>query len=230
MSKPTKCIYCGAAEATTRDHIPPKSLYGKPRPSGLITVPSCEDCNRGFSLDDEYFRTVLALKEKAGDHPDAQFASKVAIRALRKPRKRGFAQAILGTTRTVRLRSHGGLDLGIGATYSVELARLGRVVSRITRALYWHHAHERILAKCGVETFFEDGLAHLTQDERRDLQIRIIAPLLAAHVHETPRNVLRYWYQLAAGEEPASAWLYEFYGNVRCLSLVVPETATGPRP
>jgi len=62
------------------------------------------------------------------------------------------------------------------------------------------------------------------------MQAKIIAPLLATPVQETPRSVLRYWYQLAAGEEPASAWLYEFYGNVRCVSLVAPEIAIRPGP
>ena len=53
------CAYCGAV-ATTRDHVPPKCLLEKPLPNGLLTVPSCNDCNNGFSLDEQYLQVVLA--------------------------------------------------------------------------------------------------------------------------------------------------------------------------
>jgi len=39
------CVYCGKKLPLTKDHIPPKNLYSKPRPSNLITVPCCEKCN-----------------------------------------------------------------------------------------------------------------------------------------------------------------------------------------
>ena len=46
--------------ATTRDHVPPRCLLEKPFPPGLLTVPSCHDCNNGFSLDEQYLQIVLA--------------------------------------------------------------------------------------------------------------------------------------------------------------------------
>lgn len=39
------CCYCGVRKATTKDHIPPKSIFNKPRPCDLITVPYCFECN-----------------------------------------------------------------------------------------------------------------------------------------------------------------------------------------
>src|SRR5262245_21112273 len=63
MSSDPRCIcgYCGRAEATTRDHIPPKAIFLVPRPSDLITVPSCASCNHGASDSDELFRAYLSL-------------------------------------------------------------------------------------------------------------------------------------------------------------------------
>jgi hypothetical protein len=54
-----ECYLCGTP-ATTQDHIPPKCMFPKPRPTDLITVPSCCACNDKTKLDDEYFRLVVA--------------------------------------------------------------------------------------------------------------------------------------------------------------------------
>lgn len=52
------CVYCGR-RATTRDHVPPRSLLERPFPANLPTVPCCERCNRGYSLDEQYFLVLL---------------------------------------------------------------------------------------------------------------------------------------------------------------------------
>jgi hypothetical protein len=51
-------VYCGQ-RATTRDHVPPRSLLERPFPSNLPTVAGCEPCNCGFSLDEQYFLVLL---------------------------------------------------------------------------------------------------------------------------------------------------------------------------
>src|SRR5437764_2311666 len=55
-----KCYLCGAADRVTRDHIPPKGLFPRPRPSNLHTLPCCESCNNRASADDEYFRLAVS--------------------------------------------------------------------------------------------------------------------------------------------------------------------------
>ena len=52
------CVYCGR-DATTKDHVPPRCLLEKPYPKDLITLWCCQECNNGFSLDEQYFLTVL---------------------------------------------------------------------------------------------------------------------------------------------------------------------------
>jgi hypothetical protein len=59
MSKRFRCLYCGVM-ATTRDHVPPRCLLEKPYPPNLKTISACSKCNKSFSLDEEYFLTVLA--------------------------------------------------------------------------------------------------------------------------------------------------------------------------
>ncbi len=52
------CIYCGK-QATTRDHVPPRSFLERPFPANLATVPSCEQCNNSHSGDEQYFLVLL---------------------------------------------------------------------------------------------------------------------------------------------------------------------------
>src|SRR4030095_5529812 len=66
------CGYCGVRQATSRDHVPPENLFAAPRPSNLIAFPACAACHGDTSKDDEYFRTVMALRADIHNHPDIQ--------------------------------------------------------------------------------------------------------------------------------------------------------------
>jgi hypothetical protein len=104
------CVYCGQRDAVTDDHVPPKSLFGKPRPT-LVTVPSCLQCNAGASKDDEYFRTMIAFRHDL-DHPDASAAFDAAMRSLARPRGGGIRTALLNGLREVDVRSLAGSTSG----------------------------------------------------------------------------------------------------------------------
>ncbi len=52
------CIHC-ADDTETRDHCPSRMLLDKPYPENLPFLPSCASCNRGFSLDEEYFACLV---------------------------------------------------------------------------------------------------------------------------------------------------------------------------
>jgi hypothetical protein len=58
-AKRRPCVICGAASATTREHIPPKGFYIDRGAGQLATVPCCDSCNQSTSMDDERF--IIAL-------------------------------------------------------------------------------------------------------------------------------------------------------------------------
>lgn len=60
------CAYCGNP-AETNDHTPPRCFLRRPLPSDLITVPACKGCNSGFSFDENFVKTMIAL---TSSHPD----------------------------------------------------------------------------------------------------------------------------------------------------------------
>jgi len=59
-SRQQVCLYC-TRPGDTDDHVPPKVLLERPYPLNLRTVPACRACNGGWSLDEEYVATFLAL-------------------------------------------------------------------------------------------------------------------------------------------------------------------------
>ena len=61
-----QCALCSEIRAVTREHVPPKNLFLRPRPKNTITVPVCERCNHGYHLDDEYFRVYVASGAEPG--------------------------------------------------------------------------------------------------------------------------------------------------------------------
>lgn len=133
-----QCLYCGAREGSTRDHVPPRNLFTKPLPDNLITVPACRSCNKGFDLDDEYFRQVITL----GVDPKRFPIAISAIRNLGGPKKRGFLRKMLS-------------DLSPEKQWmNVERERVDRVTRRIIRGLFFHHTKLPLPQSAEVRVWF----------------------------------------------------------------------------
>jgi hypothetical protein len=81
-----ECAYC-PKPATTRDHVPPQGLAkGMPNKPW---VPSCLDCNRGASKDDEYMQR-LAMLCGADACSDARDVEERFMRALEREEAKGL--------------------------------------------------------------------------------------------------------------------------------------------
>lgn len=52
------CCYCGNV-ADSREHLPSKTFLDKPYPEELFILPSCTQCNRSFSNDEEYLACLI---------------------------------------------------------------------------------------------------------------------------------------------------------------------------
>ncbi len=174
ISSASICVYCGEP-SSTRDHVPPNLLYPKPRPSNLISVPSCETCNGGFSMDDEYLRVAVALRSDLAKHPQVQWLFGPTIRGLNRPQQRGFAKAILSAVKHVPVHTREGIYLGDAPALIVDLERLRRTAERIVRGLYLDSFGEPLTAKLRV--WAEEDVADLDPVLRDDLRSDILGPL-----------------------------------------------------
>ena len=108
------CIHCTrwlSDVKVNRDHVPSKSLLYRPYPANLPVVEICEDCNSGFSKDEEYLLVFLSAVLSGSTDPACQ-SNPQAAAVLRRNEKlkarieraKTAYETIGGKTETVLLR------------------------------------------------------------------------------------------------------------------------------
>jgi hypothetical protein len=142
MSKSKKrngqCVYCGQIGPITYDHVPPQNIFGSPKPSNLIKVPSCFKCNNDASKDDEYFRLTLSMRFDVSQNPIVQKIIPDIIRSLTMPIKDGFKRAIFTSIKEIYIPSGNEYFHKNRFVIDVDLLRLNRVAIRIVKGLFYH--------------------------------------------------------------------------------------------
>jgi hypothetical protein len=136
------CYNCGLRQATTRDHVIPKTLIPDPKPSDLPTLPACAECNQSFSRDEEYLRDRLAAVVGDPSYEGREMWNK-AWRSMQHPKAKGKK---IGLFRDV-------IELGVsfhtreGVTSKgirLNKKRVNRVVEKMMRGFYYHLFGERL--------------------------------------------------------------------------------------
>ncbi len=125
----TTCYHCDA-DATGREHVPPKCLFPKGGDwSRLMTVPSCITHNNANSKADEYLKFLLGAS--ASNIPGA-ITSSTARSVIR-----------LAQMRSGNLHSYGfrrdGKGLVIENDFPLNFELLSACLKKMARALYFHH-------------------------------------------------------------------------------------------
>jgi hypothetical protein len=133
------CIYCGQRAATDPDHIPPKCFFPTPRPSNLITVPSCRQCNNNFSKGDERVRNLITSLESTEDHPAIknQLGDK-RYRSLFRDRGITNLNHLINSLMTKDRYSDGGIYLEKAPAFNLDQPLMDRFFDRMSRALLYH--------------------------------------------------------------------------------------------
>jgi hypothetical protein len=212
------CTYCGENRLLTMDHVPPRNLFSAPRPH-LVTVPSCKECNQLASKDDEYFKAMLAMRWDTYDHHDVK--NEVLPSVLRSYARKeaiGYTKALVAGIKEVDVRTPAGLHLGKGATYDVDLERLGRVVNRTVRGLYFHEQGIALPTDADVQTFAEDGLVGVESTAQGNLK-SIILQLYSKPPKVIGQNTLKYWVDFTRNVDFVSVWVLTFYEKVSFVTV-----------
>ncbi len=136
--KSDKCAYCGTRQAHPGkgDHVPPRSVFVKPRPSNMITVPACRPCNKGFSDIDEEFRVALSLLVGVNTPESKAFWRNHALPTIRHNQR--INRAVLGRLREVDVRSEGGVLIGCAGVVPLSVATHNAFIERVVRGLFYH--------------------------------------------------------------------------------------------
>lgn len=161
----------------------------------------------------------MVFKERAGDHPEAEAIRSSVFRGLAMPEKKKFKWEILKSVHQVSFRTAAGLYLGKALGYEVNLVRIYRVVARITQGLYWHHYdHNRLPHETSIMVRAEDSLKEDSENYIKLLKSKILEAINNNRVYSIGRDVLRYRFA-SSDREYGSAWLYEFFGDVRFIAF-----------
>ena len=168
------CVLCGASGEITGEHVPPKSLFLKPRPSNFITVPMCAACNHSYHLDDEHFRVFLAAGARPGTPLARLWREKVARGLQRRGGLRGRFQKQYESLRvhaeTKPLEFYDGNHVSeelLGLLQPFEASRVNDVLEKIIRSLHYHHFGERLMAPVRIDIApVDNSVWQLTHSDR----------------------------------------------------------------
>jgi len=212
------CAYCGKS-ASTRDHIPPKSLFPKPRPKNLITVPSCFDFNSQFQKDDDYFWLNLSIRQENAKNDAACEAASRAIKNLSRPKAAGFQRSFLASLSNVAVHSPGGLYLGDRLAYQIEFARLNRIATRITKGMFCRLrnvplAKGYVASARAVEGFSESAFSDLKA---------MLGHVSGESVHKVS-SVFSYRSRFLEEDPNFSLWLFTIYDTTSFVGLTLLES------
>lgn len=206
MRKMEPCVYCGETSLLTLDHVPPRCLFSKPRPS-LITVPCCRNCNGQLGKHDEYFRIAITTGIDSRRFPKESADSVRAIRNLARPRSRGFALSLLA-------KYHRG-----SSSLSFEAQRIEIVLWRLTRGLFFHHRKLRMSGPIAFSFKLMDEKLKLSPTGRARVS------RLASKLITIGPGVFRYNFEPFLEPDPfGMAWLMRFYDHKTFFCVTASDT------
>ncbi len=136
------CYICGIAGASTRDHVFPKGLFPPPLPLDMLTAPACDECQQRLQPDEEYFRTLAA----SGAYRDPSARELWDTKILRSfSNSPAFRRSLEKAIRTVEWKSPGGIILGAVTGLEGNQARVGNVLRKIVRGLFYLDSGETVM-------------------------------------------------------------------------------------
>jgi len=207
------CVYCGQSKIVIDEHVPPQCLFKGFKPSELIKIPACSDCNgRKKSMDDEYFATMLSFREDILDHVDAKPMIEAVERALENPNKEKFREAILSGFRIVEVYTPEGIYAGKLKEYKVDLRRIKENMSFTLKGLYYHEKKERIPDDYEILIFTPENIEAMSAQHKEDCDRLInVVSLIKSNQPQTIGKVFSYWVGFDAQIPGISAWLFVFF-------------------
>jgi len=214
-----QCTYCGRTGELTRDHIPPKNLFPKPRPSNLITVPCCETCNASFSRDDEHFRTIVACTEETAQHPEAQKLWEQRI--LSQLHRTG------GSAPHELIKQSFGSDATNVTEFQIHEAevRIAGVLVRIVKGLHFFEMGVSLPISCEVRFSLDTNLVDVGGPAGA---ISVFDAARGSRGRDIGDGVFSYRMAEWLGKPGGTIWLLVFFKSLAFLCSTAQETGNAP--
>lgn len=191
------CVLCGVNIASTRDHVPPKTIFPKPRPN-LITVPACFDCNNSASDMDDLFKVYLSMHAAENNDIARRLFTEKTTRTLR--HNESLLRRIHKESKRISIKNEQGkLESRLGVLWDSKAHN--EVIGRTIRGLYFHHSGKPMPSDCELKVQWLRGVPE---------EIVPKLPLMEEHV--IGENQVVYKFAISPEEPRHSLWLFEFYG------------------
>ncbi len=212
------CVYCGK-KPTTKDHIPPKRIFSKPRPDSLITVPSCEDCNASFQLDDEYFDLMLSMTENVENNEDVLKRRKSIIRNLSRPESKGLLKMVQDSVRHVVDEYPNGEER-TRVAISINYDRINSLIARVIKGLFYVEKGVRLPDNLNVLVREFESI-DVFNKQAVDSTIRILKMIQNSEWRTIREGVFEYQMRFAE-DSNVGGIIINIFGRFSFLGLVVP--------
>ena len=155
------CAICGVRLATTRDHVPPKGIFAKPRPDNLVTVPACSICNNDSSDIDERFLVNLGIHVSFHGGEGGRLFNERVLPTLNHNKR--LAREVVEGMRKVKLETDEGKFSGTAYEGKWDDAAHDSVIERTIRGLHYHHYGEVLGPNSEVKVHFFRELGELVE-------------------------------------------------------------------
>ncbi len=192
------CAICGEREATTRDHVPPKAIFPRPRPNNLITVPACRECNNSASDYDDLFKVFLSMQAAGNNDIARRLFVEKTLRTLE--RNQSLLERIREESRQLEIiNENGQIETRTGVLWN-SVAH-DAVIERAIRGLYFHHSGNPLPRDVVLSVQWLRGVPE-----------KILLNLHLLNEVKIGKEQVIYKYLIAPQDPRYSLWLFEFYG------------------
>jgi hypothetical protein len=201
------CVYCGAAPATTTDHVFPKVLWGDDALDPvMVTVPACRPCQQRKADGDAYLRDFVNLEINGSRHPNALRQMAKVARATTRNRSR-LGRAVRDDGRDQELVTDAGIYLGQVYAVPIDRDTMLRTLALIVRGLYYDETRTMLPTDVPVQVAYV-----------QPLRVRSVLTWFDTKPHTSAvmkGNAIAGWLSFRPEDAPLSTmWLLEFNAGV----------------
>lgn len=199
--------------------MPPQCFFPSPKPSNLITVPSCSVCNREFGKIDERVRNILASFETTENH-DA-IRSQIAQKRFRSySRDKGTINLkhLISSLIDINIYTSSGIYLGKKPAFNLDQPVFDKFLERLVRAfLYYENKIEYFYGQFEWRISFSVEEYQNMPPEMKEL---FANPSILRILGD---NIFHYagWF---INHHIDSIWIFGFYRGIEFLVRVVENT------
>jgi hypothetical protein len=161
LAESPTCFFCGGKrEATTREHMPPKSLFDNSHRPDKLVMPACSECNRSTSTADLTAAIVSRWNYGSGEQERMDHRRLVAQMRKQAPALCNEWDAHAGEEEAARqhLRNYGVQvphDAGIVTIGPEHIRQLNLFAHKAVLALYFEHFRKPLPISGGLLAFWK---------------------------------------------------------------------------